>query len=316
MAQVLTPEQLRAVFEQTLSPHREIRKQAEDQLTRAKQCSGHALTVLNLVATAGASDAAIRQAAAVHFKNLVKKGWDQNAEDGNDGITISDQDRKTIKDHLVDLMSSVPPNIQAQCSASISLIAAVDFPAKWENLLPMLVQKFNSQDPSVVNGVLLTAHSIFERFCFVQRNDKLYADIIYCLTHIQAPLLGLFKATSTAVDTFQSDALQLTVRFEALRLMCCIFFCLNYQDLPEFFEDHMQEWMAEFAKYLEYQNPLLTDADEEIEPSPIDKLQSAVVEDLNLYAEKDEEPFFAFFARIYQIGLESPLACNFLTKAR
>jgi len=224
----------------------------------------------------------------------VKKGWDQNAEDGNDGITISDQDRKTIKDHLVDLMSSVPPNIQAQCSASISLIAAVDFPAKWENLLPMLVQKFNSQDPSVVNGVLLTAHSIFERFCFVQRNDKLYADIIYCLTHIQAPLLGLFKATSTAVDTFQSDALQLTVRFEALRLMCCIFFCLNYQDLPEFFEDHMQEWMAEFAKYLEYQNPLLTDADEEIEPSPIDKLQSAVVEDLNLYAEKDEEPFLPF----------------------
>jgi exportin-2 (importin alpha re-exporter) len=56
----------------------------------------------------------------------------------------------------------------------------------------------------------------------------------------------------------------------------------------------MGEWMAIFAKYLEYQNPLSTDEDEELEPSPIDRLQSAVVENLNLYADKDEEPFLPF----------------------
>ena len=244
--------------------------------------------------SADAANASIRQAAAVHFKNVVKKGWDTTKEDGNDGIVISEQDRVLIKDNLVQLMCVVPPNIQSQCSESISLIAAVDYPAKWDTLLPNLVQKFTSNDPRVVNGVLLTANSLFKPFRYVQRSDKLYQDIIYSLKHIQEPLLLLFRTTSQAVDGLQNDKAQLVPRFEALRLMCRIYFSLNYQDLPEFFEDTMPEWMQIFGKYLEYQNPLLTDNDEELESSPIDKLQSAIVENLNLYADKDEEPFLPF----------------------
>lgn len=241
-----------------------------------------------------ASNDAIRQAAAVHFKNIVKKGWDTTKEDGNYGIVISEHDRALIKDNLVQLMCEVPPNIQSQCSESISLIAAVDYPAKWENLLPMLVQKFGSNDIRVVNGVLLTANSLFKPFRYVQRSDKLYSDILYSLKHIQEPLLNLAKMTDKAIDTLTSDVAQLKPRFESMRLISRIYFSLNYQDLPEFFEDTMGEWMAIFAKYLEYQNPLLTDEDEELEPSPIDRLQSAVVENLNLYADKDEEPFLPF----------------------
>jgi exportin-2 (importin alpha re-exporter) len=90
-------------------------------------------------------------------------------------------------------MCEVPPNIQSQCSESISLIAAVDYPAKWDNLLPMLVQKFGSSDIRVVNGVLLTANSLFKPFRYVQRSDKLYSDILYSLKHIQEPLLNLPK---------------------------------------------------------------------------------------------------------------------------
>ena len=191
-------------------------------------------------------------------------------------------------------MCTVPPNIQAQCSESISLIAAVDFPTKWDNLLPDLVQRFNSPDPAVVNGVLLTANSILKRFRYAQRSDELYADILYSLNIIQAPLLTLFKSTGQAVDACANDAAQLVPRFASLRSMCRIFYSLNYQDLPEYFEDHMQEWMEEFAKYLQYQNPVLTDEDEELEPSPVDALQAAIVENLNLYADKDEEPFLPY----------------------
>lgn len=246
----------------------------------------------------GEANPAIRQSAAVHFKNVVKNGWSPENEQG---IVISEQDRQLVKDNLVQLMSAVPASIQAQCSEAISLIAAVDFPAKWDNLLPMLVQGFGSEDPRVVNGVLLTANSIFKRFRYVQRSDQLYGDILYSLNHMQQPLLALMKQTSGAVDAFQGDAAQLTPRLESLRLISRIFFSLNYQDLPEFFEDHMAEWMEDFAKYLKYQNPLLTDADEEMESSPIDKLQAAVVENLNLYADKDEEPFMPFLPQFTQL---------------
>ena len=64
--------------------------------------------------------------------------------------------------------------------------------------------------------------------------------------------------------------------------------------MPEFFEDHINEWMSEFNCLLQYENPLLHDDSEEDEPGAIDLLQQAVVENLNLYAEKYEEEFKHF----------------------
>ena len=229
-------------------------------------------------------------------------------KDGTDGIIISQEDRNLIKSHLVELMCTVPPQIQAQCSEAISLIAVVDFPLKWDNLLSELVQKFNSPDPNIVAGVLVTANSIFKRFRYVPRNDDLYRDILYVLERLQAPLLTLFKTIGVATDAYREDVQQLRPRFSALRTICRIFFSLNWQELPEYFEDHMDEWMTEFAKYLVYENPLLTDHDEETESSPIDDLQTAIIDNLNLYANKDEEPFIPF------LGKFTSLVWNLLLK--
>lgn len=198
-------------------------------------------------------------------------------------------------------MCTVPPQIQAQVSESISLIAEVDYPEQWDNLLPELVQQFSSTDSSVVIGVLKTANSIFKRFRYVGRSDELYRIIAYTLERIQAPLLALFVETGKAVDAMANDPVQLKPRLESLRLMCRIFYSLNYQDLPEFFEDHIQEWMEQFAKYLQYNNPQIVDESEESDPSPIDKLQAAIVQNLALYADKDEEPFLPFLANFTKL---------------
>ena len=286
MAQTLTVEQLHHVLSQTLSPNAETRKAAEHQLSTAQKIEGHPLITLRLVAanTTDPQSNAVRQAAAVHFKNLIKKGWDEDHEDGTDGINISQNDRTLIKNHLVELM----------CTAPLSLVAHADFPKNWDNLLPELIQKFNSPDMNVVCGVLATANSILKRFRYVNRSDTLYKDILYVLDKLQAPLLALFKTMGQAVDAYANDVNQLKPRLEALRSICRIFFSLNWQDLPEFFEDHMGEFMNEFGKYLKYKNPLLEDDDEEMETSPVDRLQAAVVDNLFLYGDKDEEPFIPF----------------------
>jgi exportin-2 (importin alpha re-exporter) len=135
----------------------------------------------------------------------------------------------------------------------------------------------------------------------VQRSDELYTVILYTLQGIQAPLLATFKALGQAVEASPNDAGQLKAKLESLRLICRIFYSLNYQDLPEFFEDHMGEWMNDFAKYLSYQNPLLVDATEEQQPSPIDNLQAAVINNLALYADKDEEPFLEFLPKFTEL---------------
>ena len=57
---------------------------AEKHLSEAVKVAGHPLQVLQIVANTSPNpspaEAAVRQASAVHFKNVVKKGWDTNQE--------------------------------------------------------------------------------------------------------------------------------------------------------------------------------------------------------------------------------------------
>jgi exportin-2 (importin alpha re-exporter) len=272
--------------------------QAEQQLKTAQTNSSHPIEVLKLVASGDATlPPAVRQAAAVHFKNIVKKGWDLSEDVDTEGIIISEADRQTIKSHLVQLMYTTHPQIQSQLSEAISLIANCDFPDRWSNLLPELVQQFNTQNHAVLVGVLKTANGVFRRFRYVGRSDDLYRVIIYSLEQIQAPLLDLTKRVSHTIDVAisASDIPTCRLCFEAMRIIFRIFYSLNYQDLPEFFEDHMAEWMVEFAKVLQFSNAALDDEFEEFQPGCVDQAQTAIIENLHLYASKDEDVFVEKF---------------------
>mmetsp|Transcript_1332 Transcript_1332/g.2876 ORF Transcript_1332/g.2876 Transcript_1332/m.2876 type:complete len:983 (+) Transcript_1332:67-3015(+) len=291
-------DQLRQILSQSLSPDATTRRNAEAALLSSRSSPGHALAVLRVVSassTGNNADMPIRQSAAVHFKNMVKKGWSPD-EDDEKQFLVPESDRAMIKNNLVDLMCTVPPQLQSQCSESIALIAATDFPSRWDNLLGDLIAKFGDGNWDVINGVLLTANSIIKRFRYVQRSDELYADILYVLKRLQEPLTKLFATVVSQLDNAQlaNNAAELTARLSALRSINRIFYSLNYQDLPEYFEDHMGEWMAGFAKLLEYKNPILVDEDEEMQPGPIDNVQVSVVQNLNLYGNKDEEPFIPY----------------------
>jgi exportin-2 (importin alpha re-exporter) len=271
---------------------------AEQQLKLARTHPGHHMEVLRIVAASEPALAsvppAVRQAAAVHFKNVVKKGWSNEEDADHEGIVITETDRQTIKTHLVQLMCSTPAQIQSQLSESISLIANSDYPNQWLNLLPELIQHFTATtDGSTLVGVLKTANGIFKRFRHVERSDDLYRVIIYTLNLLQAPLLDLAKSVSQAIDaaTTAKDQAATQNMLEALRLICRIFYSLNFQDLPEYFEDHMEEWMVIFAKFLQYANSDVEDDSNETEPSVVDRVQTAIIENLHLYASKDEEVF-------------------------
>jgi exportin-2 (importin alpha re-exporter) len=262
-------------------------------LTALQKIPGHPLQVLQILAGNDPNiDSSVRQAASVLFKNFVKKNWNVDAET-EDLIPISQEERNLIKSNLVQLMSTAPALIQSQCSEAISLIADVDFPAKWANLLPDLIAKFNTNDINVLNGALSTANSILKRFRYVERSDALYKDILYTLKLLQEPLLALFQHVGVVVEALANsdDRAQRDLYLVSLRTMCRIFYSLNYQDLPEYFEDHITEWMTEFSKYLRYPKSQISDDDDDEKPSSIDRLQAAIVENLTLYADKDEEPF-------------------------
>jgi len=189
-------------------------------------------------------------------------------------------------------MCSTPSEVQRQLAEAVTIISNHDFPANWTTLLPHLVHKMDTEDVHVIHGVMLTTNSILKCFRNVHKSDPLYEKLAYCLDILQDPITKMYVHMSSVLTAVSAvDFSQTLLVMETLRLMTRIFFSLNWQDIPEYFEDNCGPWMNEFSKYLSYENPSLDNSDEVNEPGCVEKLKAAIIENLVLYATKYEEIF-------------------------
>ncbi|KAI7887654.1 HRC135 protein [Mucor mucedo] len=117
---------------QTLNPA--TQKEAGYNLSQVEIQQGFPLLLLKLISD-DSVDQTLRMAGAIYFKNYIKRHWVQDNEDSAD--KIAEQDRVEIKNQIVQLMITVPEILQLQISDALTLIAASDFPEKWESLLPV-----------------------------------------------------------------------------------------------------------------------------------------------------------------------------------
>lgn len=265
-------------------------------MAQAADRANYGLAVLRLVAEPAVEEQ-IRQSAAVNFKNHLKARWVQNPDDP-DRIVVSDAEKEQIKGLLVRLMVTASPRIQAQLSEALTVIGSHDFPRKWPALLPELVVNLDelsrANDYVSVNGVLATVDSLLKKFRYEFKTNDRLLDLKYCLDNFARPLLEVFQRTAGyldhAVASGTANPVVLKGYIESQRLCCSIFYSFNYMDLPEFFEDHMAEWMVEFNKYLTVKYSALEDSGDD-GLAVVDELRAAVCENISLYARTDEETF-------------------------
>lgn len=282
-----TLEFLSKAFLDTLSPLPEPRRRAESSLSDASDSPNYGLAVLRLVAEPSVDDP-IRQAAAVNFKNHLKSRWTNS---------IPDPEKEQIKSIIVPVMLSSTPRIQSQLSEALSVIGKHDFPKSWPALLPDLrlsLQNASSTSDYVsVNGVLATVNSLFKKFRYEYKSNDLLLDLKYCLDNFAETLWQIFERTSGLISSVLASGGQpatLKPLIESQRLCCRIFYSLNFQDLPEFFEDTMDKWMHEFKNYLMVKYPTLEDASTD-GVEIVDGLRAAICDNISHYMEKEEDLF-------------------------
>lgn len=282
-------EQLAEVLNYTLSEEKAKRKQAEDYLESVEGTTNYGLLLLQLL-TADSASAVIRTAAAVTFKNFIKRNW--RVIDGENS-KISEADRQLIKTNIVQLMLNSPESIQRQLSDAISIIGREDFPEKWKDLLGNLTSHMKvseSLNLHTVNGVLQTAHSLFKRFRYEFKSQELWTELKFVLDNFASPLLNLFEGMIERIPKKINDAAELKQIFDVLTAICKLFYSLNYQDLPEFFEDNMKRWMEPFHMLIvtEFKVLVTTDTDE---AGHLERIRSQICDNVALYAQKYDEEF-------------------------
>ncbi|XP_078362373.1 exportin-2-like isoform X2 [Oculina patagonica] len=270
----------------TLSPEANVRKQAEKFLESVEGKEKYNVLLLNIVDNASA-DGLIRVAAAIAFKNSVKRNWRIIPDEPN---KISESDRETIKREIVDLMLRSPEKLQKQLSDAVSVIGREDFPDKWANLLPELVAKFGSGDFHLINGVLQTAHSLFKRYRHEFKSQELWTEIKLVLDGFAQHLTNLFEAIMEEANRCGGDLAKLKDILSSILLICKVFYSLNFQDLPEHFEENMEKWMKNFLILLTTDSKQLQ-LEETDETGPLDLIKSQVCDNVALYAQKYDEDF-------------------------
>uniref|UniRef100_A0A3B5KM63 Exportin-2 n=1 Tax=Takifugu rubripes TaxID=31033 RepID=A0A3B5KM63_TAKRU len=269
----------------TLDPDPAVRRPAEKFLESVEGNQNYPLLLLTLLEKS--QDNVIRVCAAVTFKNYIKRNWRIVEDEPN---KVSNPDRTAIKANIINLMLTSPEQIQKQLSDAISIIGREDFPQKWPDLLTEMVTRFRSGDFHIINGVLRTAHSLFKRYRHEFKSNELWTEIKLVLDTFAPPLTELFKATIDLCQTHATDVNALKVLFSSLILICKLFYSLNFQDLPEFFEDNMETWMTNFHALLTLDNKLLQTDDEE-EAGLLELLKSQICDNAALYAQKYDEEF-------------------------
>ena len=191
--------------------------------------------------------------------------------------------------------------MQRQLSDALCAISLSDFPERWPSLLPDLVAELEgalrARDIAAVSGVLDTAAAVFERFRGMEQNDATMGALKAAVDGFAAPLTHTFAALSGSVEEATAagaGGAALLPLLRALRTLCAIFYLLNSADLPEYFEDHIGEWMTHFHKYLALRVPALLAAPEDPEEGPLEALQAEMLGCVALYAENYPDEFLPF----------------------
>uniref|UniRef100_A0A7S1XYB3 Importin N-terminal domain-containing protein n=1 Tax=Phaeomonas parva TaxID=124430 RepID=A0A7S1XYB3_9STRA len=277
--------------EASLSPEKATREAAEEYLKQTTRQPGNLLLLAQGIGS-GTAAPPVAQAAAVYFKNVVKNYWEPEDREN----ALNEADKARVRENVVGMVVASPYEIQRQLTEALSIIAKTDFPAKWESLLPELVEKLKvahtNNDFALIYGCLLIANEVMKRFRYVYKSDELFLQLKYCLDHFQETLTVIFRQSCAPLASLQGDANSLTKLLEILRLCARIFFSLNYQDIPEYFEDNLAQWMGPFDNFLGAEFPAINGVNAaRDQPNPLAQLQAAIIENVMLYADKYDEQF-------------------------
>ncbi|OVF09273.1 putative importin-alpha export receptor [Clavispora lusitaniae] len=263
-------------------------KQAEARLRSIESQPHFAINLLHVVASTNL-DSAVRLAAALFLKNLIKRKWVN--EDGE--YLLFQEDVQYLKNEILNVMIKLPNNLQIQLGETISIIAESDFPHRWENLIDDLVGKLSATDFVLNKGILLVAHSIFKKWRPLFRSDELFTEIKMVLDKFAQPFLAMLTRTDELIvqAVSQNDAASVNIYLECMLLMVQIYYDLNCQDIPEFFEDNMATGMSIMHKYLNFNTTLIGDASDDEEIDVLIKTKTAIIELVSLYITRYAEEF-------------------------
>jgi hypothetical protein len=166
----VSPNDLVACLESTLSPESHIRQHAEAYLYQASKNEGFCVALISILQT---PDLALgtRQLAAVILRRHIQTSWSGEEEDGEgyhgfNGRCIGDAEKQRVRFLLPLSLADPNSRIQTAVSMAIAEIGKSDCPNRWPELLPGLAEAIRGG--VAVSGALTCLATMMEDLAEMQ----------------------------------------------------------------------------------------------------------------------------------------------------
>mmetsp|Transcript_12865 Transcript_12865/g.30078 ORF Transcript_12865/g.30078 Transcript_12865/m.30078 type:complete len:1070 (+) Transcript_12865:182-3391(+) len=179
-------EQLHVVLQQSFSPDANLRKPAETTIRNLKHLKGSTALLLQIAAEKQVVYE-VRQAASIQLKNICRECWAERLNfagyplsdaDGKKTPLLDDEDKGIIRPGLVAaLLGETEKSIRDLMAETLHTIVIHDFPERWPELIPTLLQTVQSgaTDPSralQVHNALLALRKVCKRYEYKSKEQR------------------------------------------------------------------------------------------------------------------------------------------------
>ena len=243
--------EISAVFQNTLRQDKSARENAEQYLSQIKM-DINALTTFFTYIINKSENLTLRVSACVFLKNYIADYFYDSSDNAiMHKDKIMDENSKTyFKENILQLMLNAENELLPNIIEMVKIIVqgANGYLIIWPKLMDFIGEILNKHDLSKNRHFYNLITKIIKRYHIESKSDSLFREIIYTMDKICKPMtddainiIKFFDSYNPSTDNNNQLMMQC---LQIMNKIMSIFYSLNYQDFPEFFEDHLTEWIT------------------------------------------------------------------------
>jgi exportin-2 (importin alpha re-exporter) len=234
----------------------------------------------------------LRVSASVFLKNYIADYFYDSSYKAilNKDKIMNETLKNYFKENILTLMLNVENSILPHIIEMIKIVVqnANGYLIIWPKLMDFIGEILEKHDSSKSRHIYDLITKIIKRYHIESKSDSLFREIIYTMDKICKPMtddaINIIKFFNNYDNNNSSNNEIMTQCLQMMNKIMSIFYSLNYQDFPEFFEDHLTEWITILNDTLLLPNK--TADISKIDPSFRDmilKVKAKTLKNINLY---------------------------------
>ena len=145
----------------------------------------------------------------MYLKNRINRGW-SSADDALVPKPIPENEKQTVRERLLPLLASSPPQIRSQLEPILQKILQCDFPQKWPNFVDIAVQLLGTNEAGSLYAGLQCVLALARTYRYKAGENRVEFDRIVQVTF--DPVLAVANRLLNETSVEAGEMLRIAIK--------------------------------------------------------------------------------------------------------